>query len=848
MILQTLGVRIGQMQMFFALLKRISFFIFFGMTVCAAQTSVNDTIPAPAEANPESILANLNNIPAIYKKIPPSSLEQTLKMRLVPANAIGNKKQQGRINNDLGLIALHNQDFHAALDYFGKAFTYKSALKDAAGVATIQTEMGYAYSKTNRTEDALKQYTESFSAFTNLKMPIDAAYVLSLTGQLQGDLKKYGPAAAAFDNAAKKFSKNNFSTEAARCYDRAGDYAFLNNDFVTAKSEYASAVPLKKQINDVAGQAASLRNLGRSFIAGGEYEDAIGPLNKSYILQPDFTTTQLLLQAYQKSAEANKNDPKEYQHFKQLADKLEDSLQKADPAKSAAGSSSSKSVANKTDTKLNLDAITTERDQTEKEIQALQAQLSSANLTNSQMDSIRRIANEKLEKLEKLKTQQELAIKQNELEISRKNTITWILISVAVAIILLAFFLYRQAVHRKKNYQQLAKVNQELVSIQEQLLQAEKYKDQFLANMSHEIRTPMNAVIGMTNLLLEKNPKQEQLRYLNAMKQSADNLLIIINDILDLSKIQAGKMEIEQIPFRLDDTLDAVYNTLRFKAEEKGLGFEVVIADSTPKTVVGDPTRLSQILINLAGNSIKFTEKGEVKIFCEVKVNDQGKAVYQFRVTDTGIGIPEEKIPLLFQKFQQAETSTTRKFGGTGLGLSISKQLVEMQEGEIGVRSEAGKGSEFYFSIPYAVLADGESISQKQKIDLTLLEGIHVLLAEDNEFNRIVAIDTLIELIPGVKVDVAENGQIAYNMVRDKKYALVLMDVQMPELNGYDATDAIRKNLTPPHSQTPVIAMTASATKAEVDRCFEVGMNEFVAKPFEPDELLQKMASVISHS
>ena len=391
----------------------------------------------------------------------------------------------------------------------------------------------------------------------------------------------------------------------------------------------------------------------------------------------------------------------------------------------------------------------------------------------------------------------------------------------------------------------LEKKNEIIEAEKEKAKASERAKHQFLANMSHEIRTPMNAIMGMTDILIRRGPKDEQKEYLNSIKQSSDSLLVIINDILDIAKIESGKVELEHEPFSIPELLNNVHTIMQFKAEEKGLELKKDMP-TEDLYVKGDATRLRQILINLIGNAIKFTEKGLVTTTLKVEKADD-KLNLHFTVSDTGIGIDKDRMDKIFNSFEQAYADTSRKFGGTGLGLSISKMLVEMQHGKIWVESNKGKGSQFHFTIPYEI-AEGTT-SEIKPTDTNgniaeLLKGIKVLLVEDNQFNAIVAQEELEDAIEGVMVDVAENGAIAVEKLRSDDYDVILMDVQMPKMNGYEATRAIRA-FDSEKAGTPIIAMTANVLKEEVDLCYQAGMNDFIGKPFDTEELLSKIKQLI---
>jgi signal transduction histidine kinase/DNA-binding response OmpR family regulator len=365
-------------------------------------------------------------------------------------------------------------------------------------------------------------------------------------------------------------------------------------------------------------------------------------------------------------------------------------------------------------------------------------------------------------------------------------------------------------------------------------------KDSFLANMSHEIRTPLNAIIGFTDLIAKTELNTTQKEYIENVQTAGENLMLIINDILDLSKIDSGQLIIESQPFSLKNTLKHTYELLKVKVPD-GIEFNLFLDADMPDMVIGDRGRLNQILTNLAGNAIKFTSEGDITISVKKITESDTNYTLRFSIKDTGIGISEDKLVTIFDRFTQAEESTTRRFGGTGLGLNIVKQLVELQNGVINVKSKPDKGSEFYFILSFGKTFAGQEVAAKAEVQQKSLKKLSLLLLEDNILNQKLAKSVIDEF--GFDLDIANNGEEGIEMFAKKTYDLILMDLQMPIKDGYQTTEYIRCELK---SDIPIIAMTAHSLVGEQQKCFDIGMNGYVPKPFKQADLLNEINRVMN--
>ena len=375
--------------------------------------------------------------------------------------------------------------------------------------------------------------------------------------------------------------------------------------------------------------------------------------------------------------------------------------------------------------------------------------------------------------------------------------------------------------------------------------ESSQLKEAFLANMSHEIRTPMNAIVGFSDMLSKRKLGYQEKKYVHTIKSAGQNLLTIIDDILDISKIEAGMMTFEENSFSVKATFQSLNVMLMERAKAKNLGLMFTCDKNVPEVIVGDHTRLTQILINLTGNAIKFTQKGKVQVNASVKKSNAA-VLLEFSVKDTGIGILPEKQKQIFERFRQAESHTTRKYGGSGLGLSIAKQLVELQGGTLSVKSELKVGSIFTFLIPYkkAIKTLEKRVVKENKYNMKDLSKLKILLVEDNPLNVLLITSLFSE--NKLKLQVAENGSIAIEKLKknngstalNSRFDIVLMDMEMPVMNGYEAATTIRKELK---NAIPIIAMTAHAMAGEREKCLSLGMNEYISKPINASLLFEKM-------
>jgi len=446
--------------------------------------------------------------------------------------------------------------------------------------------------------------------------------------------------------------------------------------------------------------------------------------------------------------------------------------------------------------------------------------------------------------LEELKNNK--AVKDFELSVHRKNGGTRFCVITATVPDSTDFQGYNAVIRDITEQKQ----TEELKKARDVAERSAKMKEQFIASISHEMRTPMNAVLGMSNLVIQTNLDEEQHGYISSIKQSSEILLGIINDILEISTLENGKIIFENKPFELAELLDNLVKVMQYKIKEKDLNFQLDIAEDVAKVLIGDKLRLNQILYNLVGNAVKFTDAGFIKVRVRNIGETSDRMNLRFEVEDSGIGIPEDKVNDVFGTFTRIRTKD-RLFEGTGLGLSIAKNLVAQQNGRIGASSVLGQGSTFHFELNFEkghLSQTVKSVEKEERIDVEQERPIKLLLVEDHKMNQLVARKTLERQWTDIDVTIADNGKIATEILEKEIFDIILMDIQMPIMDGYETTDYIRNQMPPHVARIPILAMTAHAHISKDQKFKEYGMDDFVLKPFEPKQLFQKIVKYVNRN
>ncbi len=696
--------------------------------------------------------------------------------------------------NNIGTVYEKTGDLVSAIDYYLKSLKLREEIQDRAGIATQHNNISLFYKKQGDVKRAFEYAQKSFQVREQSGDKFGMAQSLNNMGYLLQEQGRLAEALSCFERSKGLYQSIGYKPGIAFTLHNIG----WNMDRQGMKQEaldwYQRGLILHEETGDKNMQAATLQNIGVIFFEQNRLKEAELYCYKSLVLARETGIPERIRNASEtlsKIYRAN-SDYKRAYDMHVLFKLMNDSISNEEGRKS----------------------------------------------------SLRKQMNYEFEKKEK-----EISLLNKDKEIRQKELERQLLLrnaSILLSIfLLLTGYLFFSRARMNKRHARLLEEKNRLIEIEkEKAVRSEQYKTQFLSNMSHEIRTPLHAITGMINVLNQREPRDDQRLYLQVMRKSAENLIGIINNILDISKIEAGKVSFESIAFSPAEAIETVASLLEANALDKGIQLHTETT-GLPEQVSGDPVRLSQVLINLTGNAIKFTTEGSVKISCRVVDDGAGSSDrirLQFQVSDTGTGIPADKLDKIFESFSQADEGITRKFGGTGLGLTISKQLIELQGGKISVSSVPGKGSVFTFVIPYSIVSAQPVFVADQVPDMTRLQNSSILIVEDNAYNRIVAKESLLSISKTMNIDEAENGKLALDLMKKKHFDFVLMDLQMPEMDGYSTIKRIREHQPEILANTLFIALSANASADERSKCLEAGMHDYLSKPFHPSELLHCMA------
>jgi signal transduction histidine kinase/DNA-binding response OmpR family regulator len=755
----------------------------------------------------------LDDLSNAYKTIDPEQGMAFAQQALHLATRLEWKPGIAHAYSRMGLNCQFKYDYPKSLIFNRKALALYKELGLKSGMATVETSLANVYSQMGNYKQGLEYNMGALAIFEELNDKKSIATTQGNIGNIYQVLKDY-PKALAYDmSALRSFEDLDDRAGIARNLGNIGNIYLQLKDYEGALTYSFKALAIFEALGERNGQGLMSGNIGEIYLEKARDTTLPQPVVKINYVNKNESLEKAIIYLEKGTAICKE--------ISLLGGVMEFSMHLSEAYKMSGNYKD-----------------------------ALRCARTYANVKDSvfSRENIQKIAlNEGLH--EKELREKELEVQELQI-LAGRNEKRYYLAGLSLLMVL-SVGLYRRSVTARKNRERLEEKNN-IIAAEKELAdvhriraeKSEQFKQQFLANMSHEIRTPMNAVSGMTDLLLDNKPRPDQLHYLQAIAHSSDALLHIIKDILDLSKIEAGKLELEHIDFRLTDATRYISDTLSFRAEEKGLSLTTTIDSTIPLVLKGDPFRLQQILMNLTGNAIKFTEKGTVAIDVLHVKTEKDRTTLLFKVSDTGIGIPAERMNNLFENFSQTQASDTRIYGGTGLGLAISRQLVNLLGGTIDVVSEVGSGTVFSFKLSF-LSGSAEKLLQKEReeklMDGKVLKGLRILLADDNDYNRLVVTETL-KAKAEVNITEVTNGQEAIDCAVANDYDVILMDIQMPVLNGIDAATHIRNQLPTPKNKIPIIALTASLPGEDVEKYLTAGIDKHLVKPFRSRELLAALA------
>ncbi|MCK4661444.1 MAG: tetratricopeptide repeat protein [Bacteroidales bacterium] len=747
-------------------------------------------------------------------------------------------------------------EYEKALEYYTENLKINEQIKDKYSEAITKLNIANIYFNKGEYSKALGNYIQSMSSLEELGYKSEMSKAMTNVGNVYYRLKYYEKALEYYLKSFEIKQELGDKKGSANLLNNIGSIYYTEENFDKSIEYFKKSLRIREEIGNKFGIASSLSNIGVIYRIKGNLEKALEYQKRALIIKQEIGSKKSIAYTFDNIGRIyleKRNYRESFIYFN-----------KGLKIYSELGNKQSIAESN-----YYISGVFAEMKNYKKAYNyyILYHQLMDSIFNENMSKQIAEMQTKyETEKKEKEIELQKVEIINKENQIKQKKlqqNITIIVLFFVLIILIIIYIIYRQK--RKANilltkqkeeildkneelYQQKEeiKVQSEIINkANKEIIRNTKLKELFFASTSHEIRTPINVIVGFTNLLLNSKLSTKQKSYIENIRNSGKNLLVIINDILDFSKIEAKRLKIKMLEFNLFKLIDSFYNSIKIRSDEKKLDLILETDNKLPEFVIGDPVRLTQILTNLVANAIKFTsENGKIKIKVELINDNQNQVKIRFKISDTGIGIHENKIQNIFENYTQANIETTRTYGGTGLGLSIVKNLIELQNGEISVESELGKGSTFSFTLNYTK-SDGKKLPEKPdkfKIDkVKEINKMSILLVDDNVINRTLAIDTIHLFNDKIMIDEAVNGKIAVDLINRNEYALVLMDIVMPVMNGYEATNIIRNKLPAPKNKIPILGMTANILEEERKKCLSIGMNEYITKPFEPKDLFSKI-------